>query len=99
MNTQRIIELLENADLEVRTDYSGRGMYGKTCVGVVLNNNSGSIAGFVASLMTQVVLDATILDEACNDVAALEEMFANTKEDSMGLSTILYFPQLRTDKE
>ena len=38
------------ADVEVREDYSGRGMYGETCVGLVVEDTADLLAtGFAAA--------------------------------------------------
>ena len=40
-NARLIIEAVEehtNAEVSIHEDYSGRGMYGKTCVGIVSND-------------------------------------------------------------
>lgn len=81
MNTQEMIELIENTEHQPRF-YSGRGMYGKRCLAVDAN----SIIGLVASLI-----------EACSDyeqVMKLVNVLRSAKTDSMGLGEVLYFPKL-----
>lgn len=58
-----------NAD-EVRDDYSGRGMYGKTCYGVVTKNP-----------------EAVLMEAGRAGLPV-------PRQDSMGLSTIIYWPQI-----
>jgi hypothetical protein len=73
-----IIQALEAADYSVRS-YSGRGMYGRSCVGVVIPRGESLIR-------IGVVLGAALGDDALD----LEE-----RTDSMGLDTIVYWPSLR----
>lgn len=61
-----------------RSDYSGRGMYGKTCIGFDLNHAS----------------DAMYLGAAIAQVMGLEGalLVGRARQDSMGLGIIVYFP-------
>jgi hypothetical protein len=66
----------------LRTDYSGRAMYGRSCVGYV-----GSMAGFAMFLMTA----STVLIE---DGALPEETISTLSrfsQDSMGHDQIFYW--------
>ena len=68
-----------DADDALRTDYSGRGMYGKTCLGVV-----GSISDIVELGMTlaeQVVLAEE--DEREHALQNFRDAFPKFSEDSM----------------
>jgi hypothetical protein len=56
-------------------DYSGRGMYGRTCVGIVLDYNA------VADL------SEAIRDAGAEDVLDRE----GRSQDSLGLGTIIYW--------
>jgi hypothetical protein len=65
-------------DVEFRTDYSGRGMYGRTCLGAVLENDG----------------DALVLAIAFAEVLGAEdaiELVRRTSTDSMGRGTIHYW--------
>ncbi|TXH53642.1 MAG: hypothetical protein E6Q97_12815 [Desulfurellales bacterium] len=66
-------------DLDVRTDYSGRGMYGETCLGLVTSQPM-AILGWRFAL----VLDELGLDPY--------EVLVKARTDSMGYDTITYFP-------
>lgn len=62
---------------EIRDDYSGRGMFGKTTTGIVC----GSIEEFVKSCV------AATLEEP----ESMEEIFTeNIRSDNMGLDIIFY---------
>ena len=73
------------------TDYSGRGMYGERCVGIVCDD--------VAS--TLFTLGMEIGDRISNETGTtwleLAETFKQSRQDSMGLSSIVYFPGLTVD--
>jgi hypothetical protein len=64
--------------------YSGRGMFGKTCLGIVISE------GF--SYMEVLVKLTRYLDE--NDVDDLDLKLESPAIDSLGLDTILYFPRI-----
>ncbi|WAB09251.1 hypothetical protein SEA_LITTLEMUNCHKIN_75 [Gordonia phage LittleMunchkin] len=78
---------------DVRTDYSGRGMYGKTCIGYTGENPAAFIAALVTAVMTREqndTIDAVELIEALGQIG-------RPGVDSMGLSTITYWPSLHLD--
>ena len=69
----------DNIGADLRRNYSGRGMFGKECIGIV---------GPLASLV-HVVMHVTLEDPAL----ALELL--NISHDSMGLDMIFYWPGLQ----
>jgi hypothetical protein len=78
--------ILHDADVEdtdVRFEYSGRAMYGKTCFGFV-----GSLAS-LATFFYQLGVQSTDVNEL-GDVA--EELSMRLRSDDMGFGTIWYFP-------
>jgi hypothetical protein len=79
------------AEAEARTDYSGRGMYGKTCVGIVTD----APIAYLAMGLGVILADMAEADDLFTVDDALFEWYdLQTATDSMGLSTILYFPNL-----
>lgn len=92
-----IIEQINELDvlddeIEVRTDYSGRGMYGKECIGFVTKEYSTFLMALTVVLinsMRYASLDNTIEWSELTDV----------RTDSMGLSTIVYFPDWHLDAD
>lgn len=98
-----IRQAFENAGYETRS-YSGRAMFGERCLGVVCNNP------VKAALKATNELAAEYRNLAWDDVGATEEseMLAtaldmlkeatremyDSRTDSLGLSTILYFPDI-----
>lgn len=77
----------------VRTRYSGRGMRGDSCVGVVLKQRDTLALG--AMLARAAVEDlATDVTEAIEVAEEVERLMTRACEDSMGLDTIVYWPEL-----
>ncbi|PVB16411.1 hypothetical protein DDJ71_19700 [Mycobacteroides abscessus] len=73
----------------VRTDYSGRGMYGKECLAVVLDD---------ASLTPAVTAElAFALAGTDDDLADLVDRIWSlpTYTDSMGRRTVIYWPNVK----
>ena len=74
-----------SGDEDVRPDYSGRGMYGSTCLGIVLDNDAVSRFWVACGI-------------ALDDDIALNLAEAG-RVDSMGMQTIIYFPKWTLTKE
>ena len=79
-----IKDFCEDNDYEYRTDYSGRGMYGKLCLGIV---SSASPLYIIMKLTEHLKYVG---------VSCVEYYLGVPKMDNMGLSTIIYFPKLDT---
>jgi hypothetical protein len=83
---QEILEGLQDyLSFEIR-EYSGRGMYGRTCLGVVTNPNS--VHSFELAYQ---------LGRAAREVGTfqdIEEAICPTQEDSMGLGSVIYWPRV-----
>lgn len=71
----------EENDLEFRDDYSGRGMYGKRCVGFVGYDYLDDL----------IEICDRIRDEG---IASASEVLGIPRVDNMGMQTIVYFPNL-----
>lgn len=79
-------ELVQALDLEqddLRTDYSGRGMYGDECFGLIID---------VPDLIVGVAM-RDVFGEDAWDIARA------ARTDSMGRSTIVYFPGWKVEDE
>ena len=88
MNAERA-ELLADTlggriDIEVMSEYSGRGMYGEQTSGVVVD----SMAEFLSALGTY-LSNADCQDEA-ETIREIGEAIRDLNVDSMGMSIILY---------
>lgn len=88
----RLQSILEEAGLKPRA-YSGRGMYGKQCLGVVLDN-AGDLFACVLEFMEPEIdglpTDRSVLIGAFRGTAA----FRGMATDSMGRDLIFYFPDI-----
>lgn len=92
IDAEIVREALDNAGLDYsafRFDYSGRGMYGDNCIGLV--GSDGDAIKFCAYLAK--ALDAA---EVLDFDSAIEDL-ANARSDSMGLSGITYWPHMAVD--
>ena len=86
-----------------RTDYSGRGMYGRTCFGYV-GNNPGAISLELAAIiarqmdpeMDESEVSFTYVMEGLRE--ALYEL-GSPSRDSMGMSMIYYWPNVSVETE
>lgn len=83
-----IKEYCEDEGLDYREDYSGREMYGRNCVAITCDNPLYTLSGLFAFLVD------------CEGEGGIGGVIyyalGEPKEDSMGMSSILYFPKLRT---
>jgi len=85
---------LAGYQIDVRAEYSGREMYGSTCVAVVAS--VGAYSRFVAAMLEQ-VRPATQEDgsPALDKLAdAVENILRRVKTDEMGKSLVHYWPTL-----
>ena len=84
MDSKTFVEFVRDYTEYEPQSYSGRGMYGKSCVGITCDNPS------------DVVLDI-IQAQAENDpteVSELIDMLRRSSQDSMGRSAIIYWPKI-----
>jgi hypothetical protein len=89
MNLQ---ELLERMGVETRS-YSGRFMYGKECLAVTLDRDESPYR-LMGDIMQDLCEQTIELCDAKQDVDHSDILRAikNTKMDSLGTGTILYWP-------
>lgn len=78
----------ESNGYRLRTDYSGRGMCGHTCIGVTTDDP----AGFLADILMEAV-DALGVGKA----KAKKVLVTGCKKDQMGLDYIVYWPSLQVE--
>lgn len=91
-----IKEAAMNTGCEVRTNYSGRGMYGRTCLAVTEDRSTiQDLIAETASLLHDHYKE-TDVDMFSADVATL---ITGVKYDSMGHDQIAYWPDLNVDDE
>jgi hypothetical protein len=75
-----------DGDIDIYEKYSGRGMYGRTCVGVTLDNADQGYP-FIAALTLALIGEDE--DDGGDDAI---ELASRAVTDSLGRGTILYFP-------
>lgn len=83
---QRLLENMDDDELSIQS-YSGRGMNGMECLGVVVP----SITVFFHKVLIA-VLDPDFDNDDSEDITGA---IANMKEDSMGRNDIVYFPNIK----
>ena len=74
-----IQDIAEGHDVEVRPNYSGRGMYGKSCFGLV--GYDSRLHNLLCELMREDVIDEDMKDS----------LSVGPSKDNMGLSNIWYW--------
>lgn len=86
---EKIREFCEEEGDTFYENYSGRGMYGRTCVGVVTEDNAISLTLALFRFLVENEMD---MYEA-------EELLQCAKTDNMGYDTIVYFPRIKSESE
>lgn len=81
---QLLNTVIAGAGREARS-YGGRAMYGARCIGLDIERGESVFA--ILAELTQAAIDADIADEWL-------DVMANTKSDSMGLGSIIYWPRM-----
>lgn len=92
MQLQNLLkELVEDSglDLEFRNSYSGRGMYGRTCVGIVGSERD------CMNVIKEAIKEAHELDETF-DFDDTVDMLLSFDRDSIAYNVILYWPALES---
>ena len=94
----------EISDLDLRDDYSGRGMYGATCFGIVTGSLATVAKEFDRALCDVISACASYEPEVNAIAEEAEELrdmdiFRGYCQDSMGLDYIVYFPGVTVEDE
>jgi len=83
-----LTDAIDATGVELRP-YSGRGMYGQSCLGIVPNTDTARYFMYLAQILItdgqEEILDLLI--------------GSPSREDSLGRDTIVYFPNLLVDSE
>jgi len=82
------VRAIETEGYTVIPNYSGRGMYGKTCFGIICANPIKAAMVITRILMMDYIDDGEMI---------LDTMMNLACSDSMGLDTIIYFPRVSVD--
>lgn len=86
---QKLVEAADE-DFKVRS-YSGRGMYGKTCLGIDIDRDT-SLGDVFASILEAIANDESVVNE--DGLIEAAEALRGMRSDNMGLGTIYYFPNV-----
>lgn len=105
-----IRDTVEQSDgIEFYNNYSGRGMYGRKCVGVV--GERDQIMEMLSELINELIDEAVYAarvseassskeeeieaaDHLCAEVQAAVRTLLNSGQDSMGIDVIVYWPSI-----
>ena len=88
-NIELLEEFANEYDCKLRTHYSGRGMYGQSCIGFVTD-----LSPFSLGLELALFLDRENKSEMIDTFSR-----ARVNQDSMGLSSIIYFPSIQAEEQ
>ncbi len=94
MKFKALIQAIEEAGYEARS-YSGRGMYGKSCVGVTCGRTEAFSLGVKVGMCLAANEDEN--EDAESSVEALADLWVQT--DSMGHDMIVYFPGVAWEQD
>lgn len=101
INTENLASIIEDAadavDGTFTSDYSGRGMYGKDCVGVVFEDTGGLVA-MGAQIAWCVADRADYSFDMSGVFDAMEDVISdlqNMRMDTMGTGIIVYWPNIQ----
>ena len=85
-------DIYQDADEVIRADYSGRGMYGRECLGMVFDSDSHFFL-FMVEFTRLYYTDW----ERKHDLHDWEprDIFDEVRTDNMGYSTIFYMPSVK----
>jgi hypothetical protein len=97
MDFNTLIEIIEEAGYTPYS-YSGRNMYGDHCVGFTTDENEFATCAMIVGAAEQVRRNNDTLDTAFTLVDFLD-VLSDAKTDSMGLSTVVYFPHVKWEGE
>lgn len=88
-------DAIEDAGYSTRS-YSGRGMYGKSCLGFETTRFQSAIQA-TAEIIGNLAETCQFDDDL--ELSDFLEFFGDVKEDSMGLGMIIYFPDISWNEE
>ncbi len=95
MNLSDLKQIIEDAGFDARS-YSGRGMYGRKCLSFNLEREENEFDAFLS-----IAESAQSYVESSDDGFELEDVttyFMGAKSDSMGLGTVIYFPNVEWEE-
>lgn len=84
---ETIQQVAYDLDIRVYEDYSGRSMFGRTCLGLVVSDHIGQVVRFFVRL--------GYLDENLQE----NLLDAQMRHDDLGMDTIVYFPDVAVERD
>lgn len=84
-------EQMQEEGFDVRHDYSGRGMFGRTCLG--LTGDVDDLIRFVR------FVERTHANENVNFPMDDTDWLDNVRDDNMGRKMIYYWPNVRVEED
>ena len=98
--SRKLYDRLEEEELRVRDNYSGRCMFGDTCFGVVVENIATGVYVVSEALREIIITSHNDPDLAKEATDVLESgRLTDCRTDNMGLEYIIYFPHITVEKE
>jgi hypothetical protein len=88
-------DIAEHHSDDVRVDYRGRGMFGKSCVGFV--GSVSDLVGFVIDVAEEFAYQKEHDDEVDPDLEIIKRHLGNVEIDSMGRDSIFYWPSIQAE--
>lgn len=104
---EQILDLCLNYQVEFRNTYSGRGMYGRQCIGIVghrreINEALAALIKGMNSAICRAARNSDTDEEMVETVDNMQDEFDRNidrlfqfQEDSMGLDIIVYWADLQ----
>jgi hypothetical protein len=96
MEFEKILQAFEDCGLDPRP-YSGRGMYGKECLGIVTDENPLEIALMLVSELATAG-DYDTPQETLDALLELLEELRRPLSDNLGRGTIVYWPRIKWER-
>lgn len=96
MDFSTLREIIESAGYEVRS-YSGRGMYGDYCLGFTTDYSDFHTAADLVNAAEMVRRYYDNVDKAFT-LQDFLDVLEDATTDSMGCSTIVYFPRVKWEE-
>jgi len=96
MEFKEIKELFESAGYEPRS-YSGRGMFGRNCFGVEVEDPNSVIPDIIMAYARDKADDGYMVH--INVIEEILELLVRPHTDSMGRDVILYWPRIKWEED
>ena len=92
-----LMKTIEDEGATLYPDYSGRAMFGKSCVGLV-HSDSTYCVSMVMSHVHQLNNENIQSDVDVEDISSLIKVVSQARIDNMGLDYIIYYPDVQFDE-